>query len=192
MRRPPYIGLALAAGLILLISLLAFRRYLPYVGGSLASTQQPSIVLQMRNAHFVGLNRKGKIWSLNAKSVEIGRNRYLTTLTGITQGKIFDSGKVALQMEAGRAVYNSIAGDLAMDNGISLVGADGQRVTARGANWNSATASLRSTGRVLFQSPWGQASTDRMLVDMRNKEMTMWNVTMSIKPNQQEAAENAL
>ena len=192
MRRPPYLGLALAAGLILLVSLLAFRRYLPYVGGSLASSQPPSVVLQMRNARFVGLNRKGKLWSLRAKSVEIGQNRYLTTLTGITQGKIFDSGKVALQMEAGRAVYNSIVGDLTMDGGIALMGADGQRLTAQGADWNSATSSLRSTGKVLYQSPWGKASTDRMLVDMKSKEMTMWNVVISVEPAKQEGSKNAL
>jgi hypothetical protein len=192
MRRPPYIGLALIAGLILLISLFAFRRYLPYVGGSLVAPQPPSVVLQMSNARFVGLNHKGKIWSLRAKNVEIGQNRYLTTLTGITQGRIFDSGKVAMQVEAGRAVYNSMAGDLAMDDGISLVGADGQQLTARGANWNSTTSSLRSTGRVLYQSRWGKASTDRVLVDMKNKEMTMWNVIVSIRPDQQEAAKSAL
>lgn len=187
MRRPPYLGLALAAGLILLVSLLAFRRYLPYIGSSMASSQPPSVVLQMRNARFVGLNHSGKIWSLRAKSVEIGQNRFVTTLTGITQGKIFDSGKVALQMEAGRAVYNSIGGDLAMDNGILLVGADGQRLTARGANWNSTTSSLRSTGRVLYKSPWGEASTDRMLVNTKSKEITMWNVQGSVDLSKQEA-----
>lgn len=192
MRRPPYVGLALAAGLILLVSLLVFRRYLPYVGSSLAPSQPPSVVLQMRNAYFVGLNRKGKLWSLKAKNVEIGQNRFLTTLTGITQGKIFDAGKPVLQMEAGRAVYNSIVGDMAMDEGIRLIGADGQTLTADGADWNSASSSLRSTGKVLYESEWGKASTDRMLVDMKSKEMTMWNVVISVDLGKQEGSRNAL
>ena len=42
------------AGVILLLSLLIYRRYIPYVGRSLAPSEPPSVILQMRNAYFVG------------------------------------------------------------------------------------------------------------------------------------------
>jgi hypothetical protein len=192
MRRPPYIGLAVAAGLILLVSLFVFRRYLPYVGSSLAPKTPPSVVLQMRNAYFVGLNRKGKLWSLKAKSVEIGQNRFLTTLTGITQGKIFDAGKPVLQMEAGRAVYNSMVGDMAMDEGILLIGADGQRLTADGADWNSAASSLRSTGKVYYESPWAKGSTEAVFVDTKSRELTMYNVDVTVDLSKADKGQHAL
>lgn len=191
MRKQSYLGLIIISGLLLLSSMVAFRRYLPYAGGAMVN-RQPAIVLQMRNAHFVGINRGAKIWSLDAKTVEIGQNRHITTLDGIKNGKIFDAGKMALKVEAGRAIYNSAGGNLTLDKGIRLNDADDQQVTAQGAHWNSITSTLHSKGRVLYHSSWGKASSDRLQVDMKNKEMTMWNVVISIKPDKLEAAENAL
>ena len=176
------------AGLILLVSILVFRRYLPYVGGTLAPEQSPSVVLQMRNAYFVGLDHKGKLWSLKASKVEIGQNRYMTTLTRITDGKIFDAGKPVLEVEAGKAVYNSLAGNLDMDKGITLSGSDGQKISAAGANWNSATSMLRSSGKVRYEAPWGRASTESVTVDMKTKEMTMTNVVISVQPSKLEGS----
>jgi hypothetical protein len=188
MRLPPYLGRAIVAGLILLVSILVFRRYLPYVGGSLAPIQPPSVVLEMRNASFVGLNHDTKLWSLKARKVQIGQNRYVTTLTRITDGKIFDRGKPVLGVEAGRAVYDSVAGVLVMDRGITLSGTAGQKLSASGADWNSATSLLRSTGKVLFEAPWGKASTDNMTVDMKTQQMTMTNVVVCIQPSKLEGS----
>jgi len=176
------------AGLILLVSILAFRRYLPYVGGSLKPEQPPSVVLEMRGAYFVGFGHKSKLWSLKAAKVQIGQSRYVTTLTDITDGRIFDRGKSVLGVEAGKAVYNSAAGSLMMNRGITLVGNDGQKISAAGASWNSATALLRSNGRVTYESSWGKASTESMVVDMRTKEMTMRNVVISIQPSKLEGS----
>ena len=192
MRRPPYLGLAVLAGIILLLSLFIYRRYLPYVGSSLAPKTPPSVVLQMHNAYFVGLNHKGKLWSLKAKNVEIGQNRSLTTLTGITQGKIFDAGKSVLQMEAGRAVYNSMVGDMAMSEGIRLTGADGQRLSARGADWNSTASSLRSTGKVYYESPWARGSTESVFVNTKSRELTMFNVDMTVDLSKADKGRHAL
>ncbi len=191
MRRPPFLGWALLAGCILLLSLLVFRRYLPYVGSSLAPAQPPAVVLEMRNAYFVGLNHKGKLWSIKAKKVEIGQNRYLTTLTSISDGRIFDSGKPALRVRAGRAMYNSMVSSLSLDQGICVTGPGGQQVTAKGADWNSTTGTLRSRGEVAFQSSFGKTSTDSVLVNMKRKEITMSNVRGSLDLSKAEVRQNA-
>ncbi len=174
-----------------MVSLVAFRGYLPY-SSSLVGNRQPSVVLQMNDAHFVGLTHGSKSWSLDAKKVEIGQQRYITTLADITDGKIFESGKPILQVKAGQATYNSVFGDLLLEKGISVVGSDGQRVTAQGATWNSMTSTLRSKGEVVYDSDWGKAKTDKMLVDVKKQEMTMWNVVVSIKPDKLEAVGDAL
>ena len=83
-------------------------------------------------------------------------------------------------------------GDLLLEKGISVVGSDGQRVTAQGATWNSMTSTLRSKGEVVYDSDWGKAKTDKMLVDVKKQEMTMWNVVVSIKPDKLEAVGDAL
>jgi len=160
---------------------------MPYVGSTLAPASQPSIVLEMRNAYFVGLNHNRKIWSVKAKKVQIGQDRVTTTLTGVTSGRIFDKGTPAFQMEAGRARYNSIVGDLAMDGGLKLTGYGGQKLTAEGASWNPATSTLRSNGRVCYESSWAKASTDRAILDANTKELTMWNVHAAVDISKQEA-----
>lgn len=162
---------------------------MPYVGSTLAPAAPPSIVLEMHNAYFVGLNHNKKTWSVKAKSVQMGQDRVVTTLTGVTQGRIFDRGKVAVQMEAGRALYNSMVGDLRMDGGIKLV-ADGQTLTAPGASWNSASSTLRSNGRVRYESNWAKASTDKVELNAGTKELTMWNMHASVDISKQEAGQH--
>lgn len=165
---------------------------MPYVGSTLSPAAPPSIVLEMHNAYFVGLNHKGKIWSVRAKSVQIGQDRTLTTLTGVTQGRIFDGGKVALQLEAGRALYNSMVGDLVMDQGIKLTGPGGQKLTARGADWNAAASSLRSTGKVYYESPWARGSTGSVFVDTKGRELTMYNVDVTVDLSKADKGQHAL
>lgn len=165
---------------------------MPYVGSTLAPPTPPAIVLEMRNTSFVGFNHRKKAWSVKAKSVRIGRDRVLTSLAGITQGKIFDQGKVVLQMEAGRALYNSMAGDLTMDGGIRLSGPDGQKLTAQGANWNSATSTLRSNGRVRYTSPWAKGSTDAVIIDTKSRELTMHKVDVTVDLSKADKGQYAL
>lgn len=173
-----------------MVSLVAFRGYLPYSSG-LLNNHQPAVTLQLNNAHFVGMTHGAKSWSLDAKRVEIGHVRHITTLQNINNGKIFEDGKPVLQMQAGQATYDSIFGNLLLEKGISVVGSGGSRLTADGATWNSTTSTLRSKGEVVYQSDWGKARTDRMLVDVKKQEMTMWNVVVSIKPDKLEAVGDA-
>ena len=180
MRRPPYSSLAIAAGIILLLSIWAFKRYIPYVGGSLAPKQPPAIILSMNDAYFVGMKNKDKIWSLKAKKVDISRNRSITSLSGITDGKIFNKGKAVFQVQAGQATYNSLDKKLLLDDGINIQGEDGQRLSARYAEWNSTTSTLRSNGRVMFTSKWSKASAEKLIVNLKTREMTLWHTSFTI------------
>lgn len=170
-------ALAIAAGAVLLISVIAFRRCLPYVGGDLAPGQPPAVVIRMDNTYLVGFGRSGKLYSLRAKKIEVGQDRSIITLTGITDGRIFNRRKTAVQVSAGRAVYDSTHETLQLFGGILAQSANGQKVMAEGADWNSHTGLLRSRGRVLFVTGWGAAATDEVVVDLRNRVLTMRNVS---------------
>ncbi len=87
----------------LLISVIAFRRYSPYTNRGLPP-RKPSIVLAMQDAYLVGMGHHGKLWSIHADKVEMSRNQATTILTGIRNGKIYSNNKVALKVDAGRAV----------------------------------------------------------------------------------------
>jgi len=66
-----------------------------------------------------------------------------------------------------------------LSNGVTIEGSEGQTITAPGATWNSFTSMLRSRGRVAYRSAIGKVTADMLVVDVRNREMQMWNVALS-------------
>lgn len=184
MKRPSYLTLAIIAGAVLLLSVVAFKRYLPYTGMNLAPKQPPGVVLAMDNAYLVGLGHNGKLWSIKAKKVEISQDRVVTTVSGITDGKIYDKGKIALKVRAGRATYNTYIRDLVLTNGVRIESLDGQTISGPGASWNSAMGMLRSQGPVTVETKWSTLTADPLIVDLRNKEMCMWRINMRVNMRQ--------
>ena len=114
----------------------------------------------MENAYLVGLGSGGKLWSIRAGSVELAQNRFIVTLAGIHDGRVYDRGRVALKLRAGRAAYNIYGKDLTLSDGILVEGNEGQRISAPGATWNSFSATLRSSGGVAFESGAGKDDSE--------------------------------
>ena len=157
-----------------------FRQYLPYAGNALSPKQPPAIVLSMEDTYLVGMSDHKKLWSMKAKNVEMTQNRSITTVTGIRDGKIFDKGKPALKVSAGKALYDIYTKNLRLTNGIFIEGNDGQKIRGQGAQWNSSDATLRSIGQVEFENRWNKITTDKLIVNVNTKEAKMWNVRMHI------------
>lgn len=196
MNRSIYLTLAIAALLVMGVIVFALRQYLPHSGIQLAPKKPPAVVLLMEGTYFVGLGHDGKQWSAQAEKVEIGQNRSITNLTGIHGGKVFDNGKVALKIKAGNAVYDTFTKDLTLGGGVEIIGRQGQIITGSGADWNSATQTLRSIGPVSVETKSSRIVTDALRVSLKDKELVMWNVQGRIKMNDfpsglQEAVGNA-
>jgi len=179
--------LILAAGAVLLISVVAFKRYLPYVGANLGPRETPPVVLTMENVYLVGIGQGSKLWSIHAGKVELSQDRARATVTRISEGKIFDQGRVALKMKAGMATYGIYSRGLNLWNGITLEGNEGQRVSGHGATWDSRTAILRSRGTVIFESKWSKVTAKALEVNLRNRELRMWDTAMVVNLKQAEA-----
>lgn len=177
--RTLYLGMAIAAGAVLVLSALAFRRYWPYMG-ALAPKPPPAVVMAMEDAHLVGLNSGRRIWSMNAQSLEMAQNRSLAKVVGISNGKIYADGKVALTVRAGSATYDLYSKSLALAGGVAIEGKDGQSITGEGATWNPTDSTLRSIGRVQIENKWSKIATDSAVVDVRNRVMSMRNVRMTV------------
>jgi LPS export ABC transporter protein LptC len=162
-------------------SMAVFKRYLPYTGTPLIPKEPPPVVLMMEDVHLVGLGHAGKLWSVKVGKIEIARNSSGAKLKGVTDGKIYSKGKVALQVRAGEATCNINSRNLLLSEGISIEGTDGQKLVAERATWNSANSILRTNGRVIFQSELSQLTADSLVMDLRAKQLDMWNVRMSLK-----------
>jgi len=180
MKRHSTLTIAIAAGAVLLVSVIVFRRHLPYTGMNLAPKQPPAVVMTVDNAYIVGLGRNGKLWSIRERTVELAQNRFVVTLNDVTDGRIFDRGKPALKVRAGRIAYNISAQDMQLTRGITIEGNEGQRITGEGATWNSFTSMLRSSGRVCYESSLGRVTANMLIVDVRNRQMQMWDVVLTV------------
>ena len=165
----------------LAVSVAVFKRYLPYTGTPLVPKEPPPVVLTMEDARLVGLGRTGKLWSVKVGKIEIARNRSGAVLKEVTDGKIYDRGKVVLKVRAGKAACEINSRNLLLSDGISVEGTDGQKLSAEGATWNSADSILRTNGRVIFQSKLSRLTAESLVMDLRAKQLDMWNVRMSLK-----------
>jgi hypothetical protein len=174
MRRRQYLILG-AAGAALLLSVFVFKRHLPYTGMPALPKQPPAVVMTMENAYLVGLGRGGKLWSLRANKVEVAQNRTTTILTGITHGNVYSGKAVAFSVQAGKAAYDSSCKSLVLSGGMCVQGR-GQKVVLDGAVWNPSTATLSSTGPVVYQSAWGRLTANRLELNAKSKEVTFTQV----------------
>ena len=179
MRRYATFLIAFGAGVVLLSSVMVFRRHLPYTGMNLAPRLPPSVVMTIHDARIVGLHGGVKLWSTRARTIQLAQNRIVVTLDDITDGTVFDRGRPVLRVRAGRVAYNICAQDLQLSRGVTIEGARGQRISTEGAVWNSATGMLRSTRDVIFESPLGRMTAKLLTVDVRNREIRMWDVVGS-------------
>jgi len=134
----------------------------------------------MEDAYLVGTSNGKKTWSVKAKRVDIAQNRSTTTVTGMSDGKIFDDGKLALKLQAKKAVYDIYGKNLQLSGGIKVDGLNGQTIRSNGAFWNSGSSTLRSIGQVEFQDKWNKIHTKDLLVDVKSKEVSMWNVQIMV------------
>ena len=172
--------MAIIAAVVLLISVTAFKQYLPYIGESLSPKQPPSIVLAMEDAYLVGINNQGKAWSLKAKSVDVSQNRAFTTVSEITDGRIFDKDKPAFRLKAAKAVYSNSSRRLKLLGGVRIDGSEGQVIKANGADWDPTSSILRSHGGVNLRTKGSDISTQKLAIDLKNEELTMEKVIVRV------------
>ena len=171
--RVSYKSILVLVSALLLVSVVVFRRDLPYSGGSLGPDVKPEMLLTLEDAYLVGSDAKGKLWSLKAKTVEMSRDRSETTIIRITDGRIFEQGKPLMKVDAGRAEYDQYTQDLKIGGGINLKGDSGQTAKCRGAIWNPRRSLLTTVGPVEYEDPSMRATASGLSVDLGSKEMTL-------------------
>lgn len=171
-RQTAWTALALA---LLVASVFIFRRHLPYTGVPSIPKSPPAAIMAMDGVSLVGLGREGKLWALRAAHVEVAQNRTTATITRIADGEVFSGKRVSFRVRAGRAVYDTGSGYLALDGGIHIEGPK-QKLAAGGAVWSPVTQLLRSTGPVEYTSEWTKLRAEGLQLDTRNKELSLMRV----------------
>ena len=162
----------------LAIMAIALRYALPLEN----KVMQPDItgpIIRMNNVHLTGMVNKTKAWSLSANKVELSQNKSTTTITNITNGKIFNAGQPAFNVTAGKAKYDIWTKSLQLSKNIKIVGEDGQVISADSIYLTS-RGILTNSGKIKINNKFGEISANRLLINIPKRELTAWDINFNL------------
>ena len=166
----PVIAIMIILGLG--VSVVRMWRYSPYkMKRDLVGN--PEIVLSLRDVEISGRNNGKKFWSFNAETVDVTRGRIVTTVAGIHDGRLYDEGKLVAKVAAGRAVYNTINGNVEVSKGVKVQSTTGFRASADRAIWTRGTSQLVCPGKVVFASGDSNLVGKNLVGDVRQNEVRL-------------------
>jgi hypothetical protein len=164
---------------VLLVSVVHFRRFSPYrVRHDLVGN--PEVVLSLRGVSIAGRDDGKAAWSFDAERVDVSKGRYRTTVTGIRQGRLYDNGKAVATVTAGRAVYNSLSGNVEVTGGVKVRAAKGFEARAQKALWTGFNQQLICPGKVEFRSTEGKLIGTNLVADLRQSQVTLDKARLSV------------
>ncbi len=174
-KRWPLAFLVLLAA-FMAVSLFVFRHRLPYTTPPLGPLQLPSALMRAKDARIVALSKGIKLWSLHAKTAELSRDRRVISLIGIKQGIVYQDHTPALNVDAGMIRYDAFSGDLFVSHGVCARSPEGQIINTQGFRWNTSRMVLITSGPVYFRSLLGSVTARTLTLDLRARELKLFDV----------------
>ncbi len=174
----PVIAAVVLAALV--ASLVHFRGYSPYhVRRDLIGN--PEVVMSLRDVEIAGREDGKPAWSFDARRADVSRGRVRTILTDVRAGKLYDRGKPVATVAAGKAVYNSINGNVEVTDGVKIKSVDGYQAEAQKVVWTGFNKHLYCPGKVVFRSKGGSLAGNNLIADVRNGEVTLDNGKLAVE-----------
>lgn len=158
---------------VLAVSIVSLRRYSPYrVSGKLMGN--PEVVLSLSDVETVGRIRGKKIWSFKAKHADVARGKYRTEFTSVHDGKIYDDGSVVASISAGKALYDSISGDVDVSGGIYVQAPrQGLKFNAQTARWYQYFKQLTCPGKISLRAGDSKLTGKNLVLNTKEQYVTM-------------------
>lgn len=174
---------ALAIVGILVWSLIYLKRVHPLgaLAPSLGADKLAGIAIRLNEARVVGRSQGQRIWSFDAETIDVGKNRRVTIFSGVRNGKLFKGNKVIASLHANKVVYNTYSNNMLIPNAaeISVVGGPALRIN--NAVWNARDSVLVAKGGVHATLAGGTLFGKRMTVYLAEKRLEIEKVHGTIK-----------
>ncbi|MGQ9456267.1 MAG: LPS export ABC transporter periplasmic protein LptC [Armatimonadota bacterium] len=158
------------------VSLVVFRRYLPYTDRQIAPGELPRLEMVAEDTRVLCISNGTKLWSLCARRVELAQNRSSVTMRDITNGMVYQKDRPILKVRARKLYYDEFSGCLTVSDSVDIRGMQGQRVYTPGLVWNISKGVLCATGHVLFESSLGKILAGRLSINIRNSQIELSDV----------------
>ncbi|MCL6628459.1 MAG: hypothetical protein K6U00_02530 [Armatimonadetes bacterium] len=178
---PRITALAIAGALVW--SLLYLKRVHPLgaLAPSLDTDKLAGIAIRLNEAKVVGRSQGKTIWSFDVKTIEVGKNRRITTFSGIRNGKLFRDNKVIASLHANKVVYNTYSNNMLIPNSAEISVVEGPALRINNAVWNARDSVLLAKGGVHATLAGSTLFGMRMTVYLAEKRLEIEKVHGTIK-----------
>lgn len=163
----------------LVVTIVRYRRTLPYNIDHRVSGN-PEIVLGLKDVEVVGRSGGDRIWSFKADRADVARGRARTTLLDIQDGKLYDGDKVLASVKAGKAVYDSLSGNVEVMDGVEVTASKRYSVSTDRAIWVSFFKRLTCPGKVRFRAARSELVGTNLVADVNNREVKLDKARMIV------------
>lgn len=183
MRRwvPWITGIIVTAGLIWSFAYLKDLNPLGSMGVNLNDNRMEGISIRFKNAKLVGRSDGKRVWTFEARSIDVSKDRRLATFNKVIRGCLMKDDKTIAVMSADKVIYNSYTRNVNVPCAAKLSLKDGPSFKIRKAFWNSDKSKLYCQGGVDATLSLGSMHGERMVADLDKKELVIQKVKGSIK-----------
>lgn len=169
------------AGLAWMFLYLKDMHPLGSLGAKLDNDQLSGLAIRFNNAKLVGRSEGEKVWELEAKSIELSRDRRLTTFKGVARGSLIQDGEKIASISADEVTYNTFTRNVMAPGVAELKLEKGPSFKVHKIYWNAKKSKLYCEDGVEAVLDGSTIQGDRMIADLENKELEIHKVRGSIR-----------
>jgi hypothetical protein len=174
-------GGVIVAGLVWAFIYLKDVHPLGALGTKLQPDRLSDVAIRFKGAKLVGRSEGRKVWTFEAKTIDLSKDRRLATFKGITQGTLLEDGKRLASLSAGKVIYNTLTRDVSVPGTAEFALVDGPSFTLRGTYWNGRSSRLFSRGGVDARLDGSTFHGERMTADLDRKVLEVQKVSGRIR-----------
>lgn len=145
-------------------------------GAELSNDQFAGVGFRFENATLVGWASGEKTWRIQARAVDVSKDRQRATFRRITRGYLLKKGEPVATISASEAIYNTITGNVSVPGTAEVKVKNGPSLKAKSIYWNAAKSRLACLGGVSATIGSSTVQGERMLADLEKKELNISKV----------------
>ena len=147
----------------------------------LGQNKPEGVSIRFKNAKLVGRSDGKKVWTFQAKAVEVSKDRRLATFHGITSGSLLQDGKQVASLSAKKVFYNTITRNVTVPDGAEFKLKEGPAFRVRDILWNAGESTLICKNGIDVEMAEGTLHGERMTAYIGKKELVIQKVKGQIK-----------
>lgn len=147
------------------------------LGAKLDGDSLAGVAIRFKNATLVGRANGQKVWSFEAKTIDVSKDRRTATFRGIARGELLQDGKKVASLSAEEVFYNTFSRNVKVPGGARFELVEGPVFQVRDVQWNASQSRLTCSGGVTATLAGSELHGEKMMADLRAKELVIEKVS---------------